>query len=286
MFHPATAPVRREQSFAAPSTAPMFWSYIRHMTSDKPEIDDHGSGASAAAPVPVGFRPLYRQVKDAFVKRMVDGVWPAGFLLPSEGQLAAEIGVSQGTVRKALDELAGENLLVRQQGRGTFVAQHDEKRILFQFFKLVPDDGIARFPESVVLEAAVHTATATEREQLGLEAGAKVARVRRMRAIDNVPMIIETLSLPDAMFPRITDDAVPNSLYAFYAERYGVTIAHAREKLKAVALTSRDAEALGKPPGHPALMVQRLALSLDARPVEWRVSLCLTDDAHYLSFMR
>ncbi len=234
----------------------------------------------------VGFRPLYRQVKDAFVKRMVDGVWPAGFLLPSEGQLALDIGVSQGTVRKALDELSAENLLVRQQGRGTFVAQHDEKRILFQFFKLVPDDGIARFPESVVLEAAVHIATGVEREQLGLERGARVARVRRMRAIDDVPIIIETLSLPDEMFPGLTDGPVPNSLYAFYAERYGVTIGHAREKLKAIGLNAADAAVLGKKAGHAALMVQRLALSLDARPVEWRVSLCLTDDAHYLSFMR
>jgi GntR family transcriptional regulator len=163
------------------------------MTSDKPET---AMEMTSAQPVTVGFRPLYRQVKDEFVKRMVDGVWPAGFLLPSEGQLAQEVGVSQGTVRKALDELAGENLLVRQQGRGTFVAQHDEKRILFQFFKLVPDDGIARFPESVVLEASTFPATETEREQLGLGPGARVARVRRMRAIDDVPMIIETLSLP------------------------------------------------------------------------------------------
>jgi GntR family transcriptional regulator len=253
------------------------------MTSDKIKMDSFPPPVTAPQ---VGFRPLYRQVKDEFVKRMVDGLWPAGFLLPSEGQLAAEIGVSQGTVRKALDELAAENLLVRQQGRGTFVAQHDEKRILFQFFKLVPDDGVARFPESVVLEAAVLAATETEREQLGLEPGAKVARVRRMRAIDDVPMIVETLSLPDAMFPGITDSAVPNSLYAFYAERYGVTIAHAREKLKAITLNAVDAAILRKTAGHPALLVQRLALSLDAKPVEWRVSLCLTDDAHYLSFMR
>jgi GntR family transcriptional regulator len=259
------------------------------MTSDKPETEISPgivSGPFLPGGAPVGFRPLYRQVKDAFVKRMVDGVWPAGFLLPSENQLAQEIGVSQGTVRKALDELASENLLVRQQGRGTFVAQHDEKRILFQFFKLVPDDGIARFPESEVLSASVHLASEIEREQLALEPGARVARVRRMRAIADVPMIVETLSLPDAMFPGITEGPVPNSLYAFYAERFGVTIAHAREKLKAIALPAEEAGLLNRPAGHPALMVQRLALSLDVRPVEWRVSLCLTDDAHYVSFMR
>jgi GntR family transcriptional regulator len=254
------------------------------MSSDNPEIAL--DARMAGPPQNVGFRPLYRQVKDAFVKRMSDGIWPAGHLLPSETQLAAELGVSQGTVRKALDELEAENLVVRQQGKGTFVAQHDEKRILFQFFKLVPDDGIARFPDSIVLSAGLHVATHAEREGLGLEPGAKVARVRRVRAIDGEPMILETLSLPDALFPGITDQPVPNSLYSYYAERFGVTIAHAREQLKAVTLTADEGAILGRPAGHPALRVQRVAQALDARAVEWRISLCLTDNAHYLASMR
>ncbi len=243
---------------------------------------------SPAADMPsgFGFRPLYRQVMDVFVKRMVDGIWSPGLLLPSEMQLAAEIGVSQGTVRKALDEMAAENLLVRRQGRGTFIAEHDEKRILFQFFKLVPDDGVARFPDSVVLSAIVDRATPDEREALELATNAKVARIRRVRSIDQAPLIVETLTLPDALFPQVTERPVPNSLYAFYSERYGITIAHAREKLKAVALTTEDAVALNRPAGHPALQIHRVALSLEVRPVEFRVSLCLTDETHYMSFMR
>lgn len=240
----------------------------------------------ARADAQVGFHPLYRQVKNAFIKRMSDGIWPPGLLLPSEMVLAAEIGVSQGTVRKALDELEAENLVVRQQGRGTFVAQHDEKRILFQFFKLVRDDGLPRFPESQVLDAGVHTATKQECEGLGLDKGTKVARVRRVRFIEAVPMIIETLSLPDTMFPGITETPVPNSLYAYYSDRYGITIGSAREKLKAVALSTEDAAVLRRPTGYPALMVQRIALALDSRAVEWRVSMCLTDDAHYLASLR
>lgn len=254
------------------------------MTSDK--MENWPLSPLSEPPQGFGFRPLYRQVKDVFVKRMVDGIWSPGLLLPSEGRLAAEIGVSQGTVRKALDELAADNLLVRQQGRGTFVAEHDEKRILFQFFKLVPDDGIARFPESEVLDVKVDRATRDEKEALELPTDAKVARIRRVRSIDQVPMIVETLSLPDLLFPKVTESPVPNSLYAFYATQYGITIAHAREKLKAVNLSAEDAEILRKPTGHPALLIYRLAFSLDLRAVEWRVSLCLTDEAHYLSFMR
>jgi GntR family transcriptional regulator len=79
---------------------------------------------------------------------------------------------------------------------------------------------------------------------------------------------------------------VPNSLYSFYAEHFGVTIAHAREQLKAVNLTAEEGAILGRPAGHPALLVQRVAQALDARAVEWRISLCLTDHAHYLASMR
>ncbi len=114
------------------------------MTEHKLEFATRPEQAAGAEAL--GFRPLYRQVKAIFVRRLVEGVWSPGTALPSEGQLASEIGVSQGTVRKALDELAAENLLVRRQGRGTFVAEHDERRILFQFFKLVPDDGDPALP--------------------------------------------------------------------------------------------------------------------------------------------
>src|SRR5215208_4371574 len=100
----------------------------------------------------LGFRPLYRQVRDVLVKRIADGVWQAGQVLPSEPEIAADLGVSQGTVRKALDEMTAENLVIRRQGRGTYVARHDDARILFQFFKLVPDSGERSFPDSRVLD--------------------------------------------------------------------------------------------------------------------------------------
>ncbi|SIP91600.1 transcriptional regulator, GntR family [Bosea sp. TND4EK4] len=252
------------------------------MTMFKPEID----GGVAEAGEPLGFRPLYRQVKAILLRRLSDGVWAPGGPLPSEGQLAAEIGVSQGTVRKALDELAAENLVVRRQGRGTFVAEHDERRILFQFFKLVPDDGEPRFPESTVLEVTVQHADAEERAALELADGAQVVRILRLRALGPRPLIVETLSLPHTLFAGIETAPVPNNLYSLYARRYGVTIAHARERLKAVALSPADAERLGAAAGQPALRIDRIALSLDGSPVELRISLCLTEEVHYLSELR
>ncbi|HEY5795207.1 MAG TPA: GntR family transcriptional regulator [Bosea sp. (in: a-proteobacteria)] len=234
----------------------------------------------------LGFRPLYRQVKDNFVRRLVDGVWSPGMALPSEGQLATEIGVSQGTVRKALDELAAENLLVRRQGRGTFVAEHDEQRILFQFFKLVSDDGVARFPDSRVLDMTSGPADPAEATALNLLPDEQVIRIRRIRSLGGKPLILETVSLPAEVFPGLQDSAVPNNLYSLFATRYGITVANARERLKAVALTAEEARHLCVAAGTPALAIDRIALSLDGSAVERRLSLCLTEEAHYQSDLR
>ncbi|MFO1149244.1 MAG: GntR family transcriptional regulator [Alsobacter sp.] len=236
-----------------------------------------------SGPGKLGFRPLYAQVRDSFVQRLVEGAWQPGQMLPSELELAAEIGVSQGTVRKALDALASERLLVRRQGRGTFVAEHDEARILFQFFKLRPDSGERSFPESRILASGRFPARQEEREALALAAGAEVVRIERIRLLAGRPVLVETLALPEALFGALANDEVPNNLYGLYATRFGITVSRAREKLKAIALDPADASVLGVAEGTPALLIDRLALSLEGTPVEWRVSRCLTADLHYLS---
>ncbi len=234
----------------------------------------------------VGFRPLYRQVKDVLVGRIVSGAWRAGDALPSEFEIAADLATSQGTVRKALDEMAAENLVVRRQGRGTYVARHDDARILFQFFKLAPDRGEARFPESRVLSVGLGGADPDEAGRLALSAGAAIVRLERERSLGGRTAILERIVLPADPFGPICDDPVPNNLYELYATRFGVTIGRARERLKAVAAGPAEAESLGVATGTPLLLVDRVAASLDGRPAEWRVSLCRTDDLHYLSDLK
>jgi len=242
------------------------------------------SPSSTATPSPkLGFRPLYQQVRDDFVQRLVDGRWSPGQALPSETELAAEVGVSQGTVRKALDALASENLVVRRQGRGTFVAEHDEARILFQFFKLVPDIGEPAFPESRVDSVAQEPASSADADRLRLKPGAPVLRIQRVRSLGGRPVVAETVVLPAGLFRGFADGPIPNNLYGSFATRYGITVARAQERLKAVALDATDARALGVPPGTAALLIDRLALGLDGSPVEWRLSRCLTADFHYHS---
>ncbi len=194
--------------------------------------------------------------------------------------------MSQGTVRKALDDMTAAKLLVRRQGRGTYVATHDEARILFQFFKLKPDEGEGIFPESEVLDAATAAADAREAAKLGLYAGEPVIRIRRLRSLEGRRCIVETIVLPAALFDGIQDGDIPNNLYDTYARRFGVTIAGGHETLKAVAASPETAAALGLSPGAPLLLIDRVATSLDGRPMEWRVSLCETSAVHYATELR
>jgi len=231
----------------------------------------------------LGFRPLYRQVRDVLVKRIVDNVWQPGELLPSEFEIAADLGVSQGTIRKALNELEAEKFVVRRQGKGTYVARHDDARILFQFFKLIPDSGKGEFPESQILDVTVETANAKAVAALNLAANARVVRIERLRSLAGKVCIVERITLPRSLFPGIEKRDLPNNLYELYRSEFRVTVVRASEKLKAVAATRREAKHLGLKAGAPLLAIDRTAFALDGQPVEWRVSLCQTDKLHYLS---
>lgn len=234
----------------------------------------------------LGFKPLYQQVRARLTQRISDGSWAAGIIIPSEIQIAAELGVSQGTVRKALDDMTAANLLVRRQGRGTFVATHDESRILFQFFKLQLDTGERVFPESEVLDVQIHAATQQEAAKLALFAKEPVIRIRRVRSLDGRRCIIEMIILPSALFEGIEKGEIPNNLYDTYARRFGVTVGGGIETLKAVAATDEHAKDLGVTAGHPLLLIDRVASALDGRPVEWRVSLCNTATMQYITQLR
>jgi len=232
------------------------------------------------------FKPLYLQVKDLMVRRLASGAWRPGEALPSEFHLADAFGVSQGTVRKALDELAAQNLLDRRQGKGTFVAQHTAQRALFHFFHLVADGGQRALPGARMLNLGKAKADKREAAQLGVKIGAPVVRLKRLRLLGERVALHERIVLPGALFPSFADRMpvdVPNELYRYYEERYGVTVARAVEKLKAVAARADEAKPLGLKAGAPLLEIDRLAYTVDGRVVEWRLSRCNTEGHHYIS---
>ena len=230
------------------------------------------------------FQPLYRQVYVVLARRIAEGAWRPAQALPSEQELARELGVSQGTVRKAMDALAAENLLLRRQGKGTYVAEHTQEHALFRFFRLArPAPERARItPQLGDEKVRSRPANQLERARLQLQAGAQIVEIRRTRLIDQKPKVVEKIILPLKLFPGIDQQAkLPNTLYSLYQGVYGISIAVAQEELRAVLANKSDAKALRLEPGAPLLQIDRVAVALDGQRVEWRVSRCDTRDIVY-----
>lgn len=232
------------------------------------------------------FSPLYRQIKDLMIQALEAGEWQPGQLIPSEQEFALRFGVSQGTVRKAIDELAAENLLVRRQGKGTFVATHQDPRALFRFLRLVPVEGQLSTPESIPLECWRAKAGVEAARMLGLRQGDPIMIVRRLLRFDGKPVVIDEIYLSGEQFKGLTLELLQSwtsSLYSLFENRFGVRMIRASESIRAVAADRSAAEALKVPEGKPLLSVERVTYTYGDRPVEWRRGLYLTDEHFYLN---
>ena len=231
-----------------------------------------------------GTIPLYMQVKNLLISKISNGEWMPGDVIPSEMALSRELGVSQGTVRKAITELVENNVLRRKQGRGTFVSSHDSDRALFHFFHIVDEKGHKVLPDSRVIRCKRKSATRLEASRLNLDAGTPVIRIERVRYISAKPNMSETITLPQAMFPGLAETGnceLPNTLYEYYEQQFGITIHNSQENLRAIAASKRDASLLGLNAGSPLLEIERVAFTLSKIPVELRVSRCSTKNHHY-----
>jgi len=240
---------------------------------------------SPQAPAQPNAAPLYRQVKEILLQRIARGDWQPGALLPAEPKLGQELGVSPGTVRKALDELAALKLVVRQQGRGTFVAAQTPDSALFHFFRLVDLHGERVTPSSRELGREQGPATPEERQRLELRGRARVTRVRRLRQAGE-GMILEQIVVPSTLFADLYDHPgeLPNTLYDLYQKRHGKTVRRASESLHARAVDDpEEARLLQLEAGAAALEIDRIAYSFDDLPIEWRRSLVDTRKIRYLS---
>ncbi len=228
------------------------------------------------------YQPLYQQVYDEIVKRLSAGYWKAGDSLPSEFGLADELGVSQGTVRKALNQLVAENILRRRQGKGTYVAEHSNESSLYRFFRYREPGGESVIPETQILSVQKRSANEREQDKLSLSENLNVVEMVRLRSIHNKPAIYERVIQPLAVFPGIDQvQEFPNSLYGYYQEQYGISIVEVRDELHAVNLDAQVAEHLQLAVGSAALMTERSSINIDGRVVEWSQAYCSTDNFVY-----
>ncbi len=216
-----------------------------------------------------GRAPLYQQLQRALREAINDKRLPPEEALPAERDLAEEFQVSRITVRKALDGLVTEGLLMRRQGAGTFVASRVEKS--FSKLSSFSEDMLSRgrTPHSAWLNKSEGRVSPEESMTLGLSPGAVVYRFNRIRYADGAPMALEYSTIPGFCLPSV--DAVEDSLYAAL-ERAGNRPARALQRLRAVLFNSEQAELMRVADKAAGLLIERRGFLKDGRPVEFTQS--------------
>ena len=260
------------------------------MNHSLPPTDAPTAAAVSAADSPAAtpaFSPLYQQIKGLILQSLQASEWKPGESIPSEMELAARYRVSQGTVRKAIDELASGHLLIRKQGKGTFVATHAEHQVQYRFLKLVPDQGDLNTEgpaQREIVDCKRLRASAEIARALALRSGDTVLQVRRVLSFAKVPTILEDLWLPGTPFKGLTAERLADyhgPMYALFETEFGVRMVRAEEKIRAVLPDKAQRELLQLPPNTPLLSVERIAYTYNNTPMELRRGFYRTDTHHY-----
>ncbi len=240
-----------------------------------------------STPATPSFQPLYLQIKALLEKSLEVREWGPGAAIPSEIELAGRFGVSQGTVRKAIDALAADNLLVRRQGKGTFVATHTEEQASsFRFLRIRHNDGHDEYPASRLVDIKRGKAGADAARLLELALGDAVLILRRVLEWGGEPVVLDEITLPAALFRGLTRaryDAYHGSMYGLFETQFGVRMLKAREHVSAIAADAVSARVLGVAVDAPLLAVDRVTFTYGDRPVEVRRGLCNTRSHHYFN---
>ena len=230
------------------------------------------------------FSPLYEQIKAMILASLQASEWLPGDAIPSEMELAARYAVSQGTVRKAIDELAAQNLLIRRQGKGTFVATHQEEDFQYRFLRLEPDSGEKLHLKNQFLACESIQSDPYIAQLLKLKPSDLIIRIDRVQSSAGRPIVFEEIWLPEARFKGLnleTLNAWPGPMYAFYESEYATHMVRAEEKIKAVLACSEIATHLHVSKGSALLSVERVAFTYGNKPVEIRHARYDTNGQHY-----
>lgn len=234
------------------------------------------------SPLTPRLQPLYKQVEEHLVQLIVEQRWMPGEKLPSEFDLASELQVSQGTIRKALNKLTNDKVLTRRQGVGTFVTDYASNHGLYRFFPVIADGHAPELPKALVLSKQEISPSKTVSDALGLTPTDKVIELVRIRFLNEEPFIFETIFLPSKYFSKLIEmQDVPHTLYHFYQTQFHLTVQKTHDELKAVLADESVANKLAITCGSPLLQSTRITKSLSGKSIEYRVSLCRSDKYHY-----
>ncbi|MEO7853851.1 MAG: GntR family transcriptional regulator [Rubrivivax sp.] len=248
------------------------------------QVGPHNAGMRQAARRVTTFQPiaphaagmpLYRAVKRALLRAIEDGALAPGAALDNETLLAAAFEVSIGTLRQAVSELVAEHILVRRQGRGTFVATHSAERFLFQFFHVERNDGLREAPSVELLQFDRGRLDEEAAEALGRKPGDAAWLFENRLVLQGRAVVHDRIVLPAALFRTFSEKRLrerPGTIYRLYQDEFAITVVRALERASAIAADRAIARVLGLAVGTPMLQVRRTALTFGDKPVEYRVS--------------
>jgi GntR family transcriptional regulator len=228
--------------------------------------------------------PIYQRLKDDFVQRITSGQWQPDTPIPSEMQLAAGLGVSSGTVRKAIEALVQEGFLFRYQGKGTFVRRADFGNALSRFFRHTDPSGRTLRPRGQMLKVEEVTGSPEICERLAVGKSAPLLKLRRLRLIGDVPKLYEEIFVDKAKFEPLAGlplEAFGDLLYPLYEKVCGHLVFRATETIRFDKASATAAKHLGTTRGEPVAMIERLASGFDGLPLEWRCSVGLASQFAY-----
>lgn len=229
--------------------------------------------------------PLYVQIKQALSEQIENGSWKPGKCIPGETELCNIFGVSRTVVRQALKDMVYEGLVVREKGRGTFVAEPKiSTKSLVHSLAGFYEDMVERGLETVadVLEQAMIPATAKIADQLDIEVMTPVVKIIRLRYVQEEPIVLVTSYLPyDKCRALVNADLTHQSLYAFLEARCGLQVSSGHRKIDAVAANEYEARLLQIEVGSPLLRLDSVSYLKDGTPLEYFHGLFRSDRAYF-----
>lgn len=229
--------------------------------------------------------PLYKEIKRQLMQSLSSGEWQPGDAIPAEAKLADRFGVSIGTVRKAIDDLVADKILIRQQGRGTFVAVHDPSRLMVYFFHVRHRDGRKEYPDVETVAFAHGKADQRAARALGVPPATPTIEIENVLRFRGQPVIFDRITLRQSQFTALSEErfrARPGTIYQLYQSEFGVSVVRTQDKLRAVLADAHAASRLSLARRAPLLEITRVAYTYHDQPVELRVSLVDTTDFEYI----
>lgn len=217
-------------------------------------------------------KPLYGQVRELLLGRIGRGEWAPGESLPNEFVLASQFEVSVGTIRRAIEGLEESGVVVRKQGRGTYISGQGAQALQNKFTNLRSVMGGQLHLAYQVLDVVRREATLMERNRLMCSEREEVIEIRQRVQVEPRCIGIECALVTARMFPELNMQANLNQhLYPLFSE-HGVLVTRADERVSAGSADAQMAEQLEITPGQPVLKIERLAYALNNQPIEWRRS--------------